>query len=159
LSIVYKDLSINDSIISLDEFGDSVNDLSIRAHYSSPNLKREYGIDLFNNAAIFPGEQFVNWYDDIELRVYSQRPTSNLMICSDINKSPTLSVQCINLVKKCDEKNGTILTVTISKQLEEEGIIVFWDLSPCISLKKRKIPASCSLSLYNPSYIIRGKEQ
>ena len=28
------------------------------------------------------------------------------MICSDINKSPTLRVECINLVKKCDEKNG-----------------------------------------------------
>jgi len=38
LSIVYEDLSINVSIISLDEFGDSVNDLSVRAHYSSPNL-------------------------------------------------------------------------------------------------------------------------
>jgi len=28
------------------------------------------------------------------------------MICSDINKSPTLRVQCKNLVKKWDENNG-----------------------------------------------------
>ena len=87
LSVVYEDLSINDSIISLDEFRDSVNDLSVRSHYSSPNLDHEYGIDLFNNAAILPGKQFVSLYDDIELRVYSERPTLYLIICSDIKKN------------------------------------------------------------------------
>ena len=105
LSVVYKDGGITESIIPLDDFGDSINDLSVRAHYSSPNLEREYGIDLFNNAAILPGNQFVSRYDDIELRVYYERPTSNLMICSDIDKSPTLRVTYINLVKKCDENN------------------------------------------------------
>ena len=109
LSGVCEDMSINDSIISLDEFRDSVNDLSVRSYYSSPNLDRQYGIDLFNNAAILPGKQFVSRYDDIELRVYSERPTSYLMICSDINKSPSLRVACINLVKKCDDRNGNNL--------------------------------------------------
>ena len=105
-SRVYEDTSINNSIILLDEFRDAVNDLSVRLHYSCPNLGHEHGIDLFNNAAILPGKQFVSRYDDIELRVYSERPTSYLMICSDINKSPTLSLVCINLVKKCDDRNG-----------------------------------------------------
>ena len=90
LSGVYEDTSINNSIISLDEFRDAVNDLSVRLHYSCPNLGREHDIDLFNNAAILPGKQFVSRYDDIELRVYSERPTSYLMICSDIHKSLTL---------------------------------------------------------------------
>jgi hypothetical protein len=67
-----------------------VNDLSVRSHYSSPNLDHQYGIDFFNNMTILPGKQFVSRYDDIELRVYSKRPTSYLMICSDIKKSPTL---------------------------------------------------------------------
>ena len=48
LSGVYEDLSINNSIISLDEFWDSVNDLSVRLHYSSPNLDHEYGILIFS---------------------------------------------------------------------------------------------------------------
>ena len=109
LSGIYEDLSINNSIILLDEFRDSVNDLSVRSHYSSPNLDHEYGIDLFNNAAILPGNQLVSRSDDIELRVYSERPTSYLMICSDINKSPSLRVECINLVKKCDDRNGNNL--------------------------------------------------
>ena len=97
---------MNDSIISLDEFRDAVNDLSVRLHYSSPNLGHEHNIDLFNNAAILPGKKFVSRYDDIELLLYTERPTSYLMICSDINKSPTLRLACINLVKKCDDRNG-----------------------------------------------------
>ena len=83
-----------------------MNDLSVRAHYYSPNLNIQHGINLFNNAAILPGKKFVSQYDDIELKVYSERPTSYLMICSDINKSPSLRVACINLVKKCHDRNG-----------------------------------------------------
>ena len=74
LSVVYKDLDFKDSIISLDDFGNSINDLSIRAHNSSPNLEREYGIDLFNNAAILPGNQFVSPYDDIDLEFILNAP-------------------------------------------------------------------------------------
>ena len=63
-------------------------------------------MDLFNNAAILPGKHFVSPYDDIELRVYSQCPTSYVMICLDIRKSPTLRLQCVNLAKKGGVNDG-----------------------------------------------------
>ena len=46
LYVVYKDGGVIESIISLDDFGDPINDLTVRAHYSSPNLERKYGIDV-----------------------------------------------------------------------------------------------------------------
>ena len=60
LSVVYKDENFTESIISLDDFGDSTNALFVRAHYSSPNLGTEYSIDLFNNAAILSAKHFVS---------------------------------------------------------------------------------------------------
>jgi len=140
LSVVYKDDDFIESIISLDDFGNSTNDLCVRAHYSSPNLGSEYSIDLFNNAAILSAKHFVSTYDDIALKVYFQRPTSNLMICSDISKSPTLRLQCINLAKKCDITIETMTTVSSSMGLGEEMIkLGFWGLSACISVGKRRI--------------------
>ena len=53
LTVVYKDKDFIESIISHDDFGDSTNDLCVRENYYSPNLGTEYGINLFNNAAIF----------------------------------------------------------------------------------------------------------
>jgi len=155
LSIVYKDLSIKDSIIFLDDFGDSINDLSVRAHYSSPNLAREYGIDLFNNAVILPGNQFVSLYDGIELRVYSQRPASNLMICSDIHKSPSLRVQCINLAKKCDENNGNNEYSNHINGLGRGTVkVLFLGFVTMHFKEEMKMLESCSLSQYSPLYCL-----
>ena len=63
-------------------------------------------MDLFNNVAILTSEHFISPYDDIELGVYSESPTTHLMICSDIRKSPSLTLECVNLAKKSYANDG-----------------------------------------------------